>query len=76
MKPRLAIALLFVVLGCGGDGVNAPEAVTIATEGGTITSADGKVTLVVPAGALAQPTAITITPAPASADARLVPGTE
>lgn len=73
----VSLLLLAALLACGGDdGVSAPEEVTITTEGGTVTSGDGKVTLVVPAGALAQTTAITITPAPASADARLVPGTE
>ena len=75
--PLLLLTASMSALGCGGDAtVNAPESVKIAGEGGTVTSANGMVTLVVPAGALTQPTTISIRPAPVSADPRLVPGTE
>ncbi len=46
--------------GFGGKKVSA----TIGPEGGTLTSSDGNVVVVIPAGALSQPTALYIAPAP------------
>jgi hypothetical protein len=60
----LAAGVLVLVLGgCGGDGGNAAPLAqaTIGPAGGTVASADGRVALVVPAGALGASTAIVIT---------------
>lgn len=68
-------ALLASALGCGGDATEPqPEITPITTAGGTVTSADGKVSLTVPAGALTASTQITITPASVGTHPRLVPG--
>ncbi len=60
-----------LVVGCGGSG-----AYLIGPQGGTVVSADGKMELVIPAGALSTPTQITLTAtAPgASPDPELVAG--
>jgi hypothetical protein len=75
-RALLLLLGLFAGSGCGGDRIaDADPAVKIAGGGGTVTSTDGKVSLVIPAGALANPVAITITPATVPAHARLIPGT-
>jgi hypothetical protein len=68
--------LLLGACGDGGTGPDTVQEVTIDSQGGTVTSADGRVTLLVPANALAGPAAISIRAAPASADSRLLPGSE
>jgi hypothetical protein len=76
--------MLLAAAGCGDSGAEPntpttplppdPPAPPITAAGGTVTSDDGKVSLVIPAGALSAPTTITITPATVS-HARLLPGT-
>jgi hypothetical protein len=74
------LALVLFLEGCGdGDGSTGPEEDPVATvgpSGGIVTSADSKVRLSVPAGALSQPTEITITPATPFLHPRLIPGSE
>ncbi len=53
-------AALVVLSACGGGGAYEQE---LGTNGGTVSTPDG-VTIHVPAGALAQPTTISVTPAP------------
>jgi hypothetical protein len=80
----VAAALISVVLcacgGGGGDGTTAPPpAGNVGPAGATIASADGRATLVVPAGALHTTISATLTPAtPADGyadDPQIVPGT-
>lgn len=52
-----------------------PTGTTIGAGGGTVTSSDGQVSLVVPAGALQQDTTIDIRPANVPPESYLVPGT-
>lgn len=73
LRGRAALlgAVLLSFLGCGGDGgagdpmgpgTPDPPANVVGTAGGTVTLAEGAVTLVVPAGALSGDVAITATP--------------
>jgi hypothetical protein len=63
-----AVVGLVVALahGCRSGSGSSTATVTIGPGGGTVTSADGVVTLVVPAGAVAADVAISIVPAPAT----------
>ncbi|MEX2531652.1 MAG: hypothetical protein WD960_12850 [Gemmatimonadota bacterium] len=73
-RAALLGAVLLSFLGCGGDGSGGdpmgpgtpdspdPPANVVGTAGGTVTLAEGAVTLVVPAGALSGDVAITATP--------------
>lgn len=58
------IPLLILFLGCGGGGSNSTAVSTqtngIGSSGGTVTSSDGKVSVLVPQGALSQQTDITV----------------
>ena len=64
MKGLLAIVLLMVITGCGGNGSttsdNDSTTAIISTSGGSITTPSGDTTLTVPAGALDSETTITI----------------
>lgn len=78
IRTVLLVSILVVAPGCGDNGTE-PQAETppvppITAAGGTVTSADGKVTLTIPAGALAAATTITITPATLT-HPRLIPST-
>ena len=63
--PRLwlvsfATAALVIVGACGGDDDDGADAAVSAADGGTVSSADGALTLEIPAGALASDTEIAI----------------
>ena len=69
MKGLLAIVLLMVITGCGGDGngsatsqssANDSTTAIISISGGSITTPSGDTTLTVPTGALDSETTITI----------------
>jgi PKD repeat protein len=70
---------LLAVAGCGETqtGVGNPADMTpVGAAGGTVTSADGRVTLVIPPGALDSTVGITVTPyQPQPGDPPMVPGT-
>ncbi|MCB2224162.1 MAG: hypothetical protein KQH83_08305 [Actinobacteria bacterium] len=57
----LALFLAFAVVTASCGGGDGPGAGEIGPDGGTVSSADGGLTLVVPAGALVEPVAIEIT---------------
>ena len=48
------------ILSCGGNAGDGGDTKVIGAEGGTITSSDGKIVLEIPAGALSEPTEITL----------------
>src|SRR3954447_97999 len=62
----LAAALLSSTGGCmpktDGTGTEAPAMASIGNGGGKVTSADGRITVAFPAGALPALTAVTVTP--------------
>jgi hypothetical protein len=63
MRLALAAAAVVALAACGDASDETPDAgpaPTVGPEGGTLTSIDGRATLVVPAGALAAPAAVTL----------------
>ena len=61
VRPTLIIIIAFFIVGsCNGSGGNSTTTRTIGPEGGTITSTDGRLTLIIPAGALDDDTEISI----------------
>src|SRR5262245_53850939 len=65
---RLLFAIVLVACGGGDSGDDDVVSITVTPEaGGTLTSADGRFTLEVPAGAVPAPTTISIRRAPADA---------
>lgn len=56
----IVLFLLFSFISCDGDGSNNVSTRTIGPEGGTITSPDGKLTIIIPPGALSEDTEITV----------------
>lgn len=76
MRTLFVIVVAAWSASCSGDATEPQPVITpITSAGGTVSSADGKVSLAVPAGALATATEITITPAAIGAQPGLVPGT-
>jgi hypothetical protein len=67
--------VLAVAAACSSSNPPVQTGKTIGQAGGTVTSSDGKVSLVFPAGALAQDTRIDIQPVTTPAENYLVPGT-
>jgi hypothetical protein len=59
----ISILCIYVVSGCGGGGGGGANS-TIGPGGGTVISANGKLRLTVPAGALGNPTTISLTEVP------------
>jgi len=61
--PRIGIifAVAFCVISCGDERPTEPPPNTIGPDGGTLSFAQGKVTLTIPAGALSEPVAIAVT---------------
>jgi len=53
--------LILILPACGGSGSNNSQTTTIGPEGGIASSSDGRLSLVIPAGALGNSTDITIT---------------
>jgi len=76
VRTVMLAAMLASLVSCGGDTTEPqqPEITPITGAGGVVTSADGRVSLTVPAGALSASTQITITPASVGTHPRLVPG--
>ena len=56
-----SVVILFAAFGCGGSG-GTSNATTVGAAGGIVKSADGNVSINIPAGALTSDTVITITP--------------
>ena len=75
----LLLVMLLGACGGGGGGDGAPPAPigNVGPSGGTVTSADNKASLMVPAGALSTPINVTMASATSGyiADPQLVPGT-
>ncbi|NIR45727.1 MAG: hypothetical protein GWN99_15105 [Gemmatimonadetes bacterium] len=71
------IALPITLTACGSDGdPTGPSSTTVDAEGGTLTFAEGKVTLVFPAGAVSEAVTITVKSSTAfPSNERLVSGT-
>lgn len=59
----LVLPLTFLLAACAGDDDNGPPR-GIGAGGGAVTSGDGKASVTIPAGALSQPTVITVGVAP------------
>lgn len=73
--PTILIAVALLIQACGSDSTTSPDGgegdtddagTVIGAEGGSVASADGALTLTIPAGALGTDAAITITPIDAS----------
>ena len=68
-RSPAALLVLSLLVGCGGSPPSGPHALpdagapVVGPSGGTVTSADGRATLVVPPGALASPLPLTLRPA-------------
>lgn len=72
----LVLAVILAACGSSGGGGGTADGTSIGANGGTVTSADGKATLVIPPGALSQDVNISITPyQPQPGDPPAIPGT-
>jgi hypothetical protein len=72
----IASIWLAVAVACGDDAATGPVAITVGPEGGTLSFADGRVTLLFPPGAVDQEVPVTVSAAgDAPPSSRLVPGT-